>query len=257
MHKYLNRITSPIDNIPTIINTELTNKLSYDDLFLQSELSSMTLNGGPCLYRTGLWSQSIRETTVYFLLEKILGICDIDDTNSQHWNIHFSPRYIEILYNNEPILLESLEYIVVPTECTWTFEFVKNKHSKLMPFIVLHFQKAASVEWFPGCEWWDRVFESDEPIETLTCSVGTDMSDLPTQALNNAQREHERFINLTTEQQTIELNALERLKAEFNESEIKTRDEAILENKAINENPSRSQIGELRNEFPHINFSFK
>lgn len=38
--------------------------------------------------------------------------------------------------------------------------------------LVLYLRKAPSVEWFPGCEWWDRVFADDEPIDTSVCTVG-------------------------------------------------------------------------------------
>ncbi len=63
-----------------------------------------------------------------------------------------------------------------------------------------------------GCEWWDRVFVSDECIDTLTCTVSTDSDQLPAQARERAQREHDRFSGLTTEQRQAELDHLGKMK---------------------------------------------
>jgi len=74
--------------------------------------------------------------------------------------------------------------------------------------LALHLHKSASLEWFPGCEWWDRVFPFDEPIDTLTCSIHTNIDQLPQQAIQRADQEHQRFIHLPLELQEKELNHL-------------------------------------------------
>jgi hypothetical protein len=68
--------------------------------------------------------------------------------------------------------------------------------------------KDESIEIFPGCEWWDRVFVDDEPIETMTCSIDTDINQLPSQAREKAQKEYDRFSSLSVEAQQLELSSL-------------------------------------------------
>ena len=59
----------------------------------------------------------------------------------------------------------------------------------------------------PLSQWWDRVFKDDEPIETSCCSVGGDVSQLPAEARERAQRESTRFTDLSEEARREEMAA--------------------------------------------------
>ena len=122
-----------------------------------------------------------------------------------------------------------LEYFVIPGESYWRLEAlytreeivyplsdqnVKNcsgyKGRKELPFshLILHLSKALSVEWFPGCEWWSSVFIGDEEIDTSTCTVGTDTSELSKEAWLRAQKEHARFSDQSVEERENELQGV-------------------------------------------------
>ena len=122
--------------------------------------------------------------------------------------------------------------------------------------LVLHLSKALSVEWFPGCEWWSSVFIGDEEIDTSTCTVGTDTSELSKEAWLRAQREHARFSDLSVEEREKELQGLARLKKEATEAVQSYQRE---EKQALNEEPERERemLGALSAEFPHIYFGAK
>lgn len=77
---------------------------------------------------------------------------------------------------------------------------------------MLYLTKAKAVEWFPGCEWWDRVFIADECIDTLTCTVNTDCTQLPPEARERAEKEHHRFTALSKQEKEKELFQLAKLK---------------------------------------------
>jgi len=125
-------------------------------------------------------------------------------------------------------------------------------------YLVLYLQKAPSFEWFPGCEWWDRVFVGDEPIETSTCTISTDTSQLSQEARDRAQKEHERFQKLSPEQQEIEMSNLTKAKMDFLEAYQRTQDAANQEDRAIAEVPERAEMLEaLRRQFPNIDFTAK
>ena len=173
-----------------------------------------------------------------------------------------------------------LEHIIVSSECTWTVETIEDQSnqsddilfstsvtaspsslsssSRGMEYMVLHLLKAPSVEWFPGCEWWDRVFAGDEAIDTMTCSVGTDVAQLPQEAQNAAERENRRFVDLTEQQRQAEISTLIQAKQAFLDAELQTRTAAQIEHDAIEEVPERAEMLEaLRKEFPSIVFSTK
>jgi hypothetical protein len=65
---------------------------------------------------------------------------------------------------------------------------------------------------FPCFQWWDRVFTEDEPIETSCCSVGGDVSQLPIEARERAQRESNRFEGLSEEARGLEMAAMAKAK---------------------------------------------
>jgi hypothetical protein len=124
--------------------------------------------------------------------------------------------------------------------------------------LALYLWKAPSFEWFPGCEWWDRVFQGDEPIDTLSCSVGTDVNQLSQQAVEHAEREHVRFSRLSPEEMQRERDGMEKLHRAVTSAEEASRAEACEEDAAIEQVPERAAMLEsLRTEFPHISFSAK
>ena len=148
----------------------------------EAELAGMTINGGSCFSRKGYWTQTVSDVKIYLPL-RLFGEFGASRTaQDKKLKIEFLRMEISISY--ESILCLELEYIIKPAECTWMLEYIAEgmKHSsgpKRPNYLVLHLTKAPSIEWFPGCEWWDRVFVDDEPIDTLTCSIGTDVTDLP------------------------------------------------------------------------------
>jgi hypothetical protein len=56
------------------------------------------------------------------------------------------------------------------------------------------------------------VFTEDEPIETSCCSVGGDVSQLPVEARERAQRESNRFGGLSVEARGVEMAAIAQAK---------------------------------------------
>jgi tetratricopeptide (TPR) repeat protein len=172
-----------------------------------------------------------------------------------------------------------LEHIIKASECSWTIEEIStsnsaselgkdtNKNTLTGPVadadtsvlcLVLHLTKAPSYEWFPGCEWWDRVCKGDEPLDTTTCSVGADVSQLPEEARRRAERESRRFGDLTEEERSEELQRCVSAKRAFAQAESRTRQAAGAEDAAVGEVPERAEMLEaLRAEFPGIDFTAK
>ena len=121
--------------------------------------------------------------------------------------------------------------------------------------LVLHLAKTPSVEWFPGCEWWSSVFIGDEAIETTTCSVGTDGSELPPEATQRAAREHQRFVDLDDTSRREELEALMKLKRDT----VTAVQNGELElQQALAQQAGRSEmLSALSAEFPSVYFGAK
>jgi hypothetical protein len=121
---------------------------------------------------------------------------------------------------------------------------------------VLYLSKAPSVEWFPGCEWWDRVFLDDEPIDTSTCSVPPDQAhELPDEARAAAAKSHERFSQLSDAERSAELDFLSQRKKELFDAARELRD---TEEAAFREEPERREmLGALSAEFPNVFFTSK
>jgi hypothetical protein len=100
-----------------------------------------------------------------------------------------------------------LAYTVLPDESTWFTSSIDN-----VDYIAIVFSKTPPTTVFPGCEWWNQVFEEDEKIDTLTCSVGADTSQLPQHAQDRAAQEHARFQSLSAREQEEELEGIGRYK---------------------------------------------
>ena len=92
----------------------------------------------------------------------------------------------------------------------------------------------------------------------MTCSVGTDVAQLPQEAQQAAERENRRFVDLTEKQRQAEISTLIQAKQAFLDAEIQTRVAAQIEHDSIEEVPERAEMLEaLRKEFPSIAFTSK
>jgi hypothetical protein len=93
---------------------------------------------------------------------------------------------------------------------------VKNyTKSEIKECIVLHLFKSLFIQskvWTPGCEWWDRVFDGDEAIDTATCTINTDITQLPSEARYRADKEVNRFNNLSEIERDMEMKQLANMK---------------------------------------------
>jgi hypothetical protein len=245
----------------------------------------LTTNGGHCWLRRGYWSQTVADAVVHLPLALFKGrhAADAATTHDdfvvrQQWKVEFRRMAVVVTFQppssgaaspgssscsnssssgggggaGKAVTLP-LEHIIVSSECTWTLDRVGDR-----PFLVLHLSKDPSVEWFPGCEWWDRVCAGDEAIDTMTCTVGADTVQLPPEARAAAERESRRFTDLSAAQRREELDRLTRAKQGFAEAERRTRAAADEEDAAACEVPERGEMLEkLREAFPSIDFRAK
>lgn len=272
----VNRILNQINNSNNNNNDmNMKNEKKDNDIDLSifslspQEIIEMTKNGGPCWMRLGYWSQSIKETRVYLPISDLMKLsCQSNDVSlpslSSSWIVEFEKAQISIYLNipnssKECILQECLEYNINVKECIWmleSYESRNNMMNNINNYLVLYLSKVPSLEWFPGCEWWDRVLVDDEPIETMTCSIDTDITSLPLEARDRAQKEYDRFSSLSPEAQKLELSELSSTKKAFWEVLEKVKDDAELEEKAIQEVPERGALlSSLRKQFPNIDFT--
>ena len=237
--------------------------------YTESEIHYMTVNGGKCLLRKAYWSQNTTETKVYIPITYLLRDLDFEvrrdgeesleiALRAKGWKVEFLQSEVKIEHNVYGMMLwEPLEYDIKPDASMWMVESSKESGEGDM-FVVLYLHKVPSVEKFPGCEWWDRVFKADEPIDTLTCAIGTDSEDLPDHAYRRSQAEHARFMALSKEEQEKELKDLVDVRKMFGLTEERIREAAEQEDKAIEEVPERAELlNTLRKQFPNIDFTAK
>lgn len=235
----------------------------------------LTANGGHCWLRRGHWSQTVADAAVYLPVALFIGRHAAEMvTGRQQWKVEF--KRMAVIVTFQPLPSSSggsgsdggagkaatlpLEHIIVSSECTWTLDHVGGPLGSTAgrQHLVLHLSKAPSVEWFPGCEWWDRVFAGDEAIDTMTCSVGADTAQLPAEARAAAERESRRFADLSESQRREELDRLTRAKQCFVEAEQRTRMAAEEEDAAVGNVPEQAEMLEkLRETFPSIDFRAK
>ena len=218
------------------------------------EIHYMTVNGAACLLKKGFFSQTPSDATVYLNLFSLLE-CKILSQNKVGWNVVFTSNAISISHGPSGFfLVEQLEYNIKYKECIWSIESSSSNDAVL--FLVMHLTKAEPFERFPGCEWWDRVFQSDEPIDTLTCSISTDVCTLPEHAAIRAQQEHYRFMALSEQEKAAELCQLASYKKAFMRAEESVRESSQLEENAISDVPERAEmLTRMREAFPHIDFT--
>jgi hypothetical protein len=199
-------------------------KSSNDDACVDpAQFAAMTLNGGRCgPNNIAYWSQTVKETTVHIPMDRILAH-QSSDHNAQRtkWLVQFDFQHVKITSNTvaPPAVMElNLKYRVDPQNCVWMLEHGSEKSSSSGTplYLILHLSKDQNSiqEWTPGCEWWDQVCVDDlESIDTLSCSVGSDVASLPVEAQQRARKEHFRFVNdLNHRQQQQELNSLSEAK---------------------------------------------
>jgi hypothetical protein len=198
-----------------------TEHLSVEKM-IQSFPFSIMVNGGYCMMRKAAWSQSVPDATVYVPLSLFASIADQISTElskidkKSKWSVEFEPHALTVKNYGNLIFYENLEHNIVPSQCLWMLEdhleSSAGSSSTVQQVLVLYLHKAPSLEWFPGCEWWDRVFPTDEPIDTLICSIGTDVSQLPDNARQRAQKEHGLFEDLNPSAQRCALEQLQQSK---------------------------------------------
>jgi len=207
-------------------------------------------------------------------------------SSASEWKVAMRVDSVAVHYNGLCVLPpQSFEYNIIVSSSLWTLESYGPTYSNREPkrsvtgsrdsgisagdhatiatdnfegilppkhtHLVLYLQKAPSVEWFPGCEWWDRVFVDDEPIDTSTCTVPpSEMSELPHEAMLRADKSHDRFSKLTLAERDAELSYLSKRKKELFDAafELSKTEEA-----AFQEEPEREElVNALRTEFPSI-----
>lgn len=171
-----------------------------------------TVNGGLCLERTACWSQSLTDVTITIPICSIADECDI---NSANLKVDFKTNCLRVL-NLLTILLDIMITggNVIPCECTWYLSERQSdpREGSCLLLIVLSKQSPSAGIVYPGCEWWSHVFEGDERIETLTCSIGSDVQSLPQHARERRDREHARFCAMSLSKKEEELNGIKDLK---------------------------------------------
>lgn len=167
-------------------------------------------NGGFCLERTACWSQSVYDVTVTIPLESILP----DNTVlPSQIKLTFNTNNMRIFYRShcaesEIFCMNISGGSVIPRDCSWYFsncDSVALQFEQALLVVVLEKLPPHPEKTFPGCEWWSHVFEGDEKIETLTCTIGADICSLPSHALERRDKEHARFMALSKGDQKEEL----------------------------------------------------
>ena len=205
------------------VNSESETASDIADLFgktctISSSTAHLCHNGGLCLQRHAYWSQTITEISVHIpvrYIQKSLKTAEskqdlmMKDDCLSSYQLHFKVNCCEIQAQNGKIpehdeqqhrLTLCLASSIVPSESTWYHSNIDN-----IEYLVIVFYKTTPITLFPGCEWWDRVFEEDEKIDTLTCTVGASTSQLPLHAQVRAEQEHARFQALSAQEQAAEL----------------------------------------------------
>jgi hypothetical protein len=171
--------------------------------------------------RHAYWSQTVSEVSVHIPVKYIQKALKTINGHSHDFKVKckssykldFKVKSCEIQVNipgndndNHKLSL-CLAYDISSDESTWYTSRVD-----CVDYVVLVLFKATPITIFAGCEWWDRVFEEDEKIDTLTCSVGADTSQLPPHAHARAEKEHARFQALSAYEQQQELDAIKTYK---------------------------------------------
>jgi hypothetical protein len=228
------------------------------------------VNGGWCCQRSGFWSQSVAEVVVSLPTLSLRAACkslfpDLDPAlplSKSSLEIKFHPQSVSILSSPplcspQCLLHLPLLHVITPSACLWSLE---THHQRL--FLVLYLTKSLSHSRLspptPGAEWWESICEDDERIDTLLCTIGSNLSELPSHAKERAEREHRRFQSLSSHEQDTEQQHLMALKEQFAVSLQRTEVEREGEERTMREVPERAEfLRKLRSEFPQIAFVSK
>jgi hypothetical protein len=188
---------------------------------------------------------------------------DAPPLSTSSLNVEFQPRLISILASPplsappQCLIHLPLLHSITPSACLWCLE---THHQQL--FLVLYLTKSfphtQPTPPLPGAEWWESICEDDERIDTLLCTIGSNLSELPPHAQERAQREHQRFQSLSSLEQETERQHLVGLKKQFAVSLERTEAEREGEERTMREVPERAEfLRKLRSEFPQIAFVSK
>ena len=202
-----NEVESPC-SAPPPLRTSQSQRLDVEEL-------SMMHNGGRCLLRRGRWTQTIQDVTVYLPYDLLA-----EPGPDVRIEVRLCPEVVYMRACGERCDSEwqklPLTRSVLPDESSWFLLPGRGQEQGLDKgqggWVVLLLRKAPPEEIYAGSEWWECVFEGDEKIDTLTCTVGADVSSLPLHALQRAEKEHARFMSLEAEEQQREQVALTDLK---------------------------------------------
>ena len=191
-------------------------------------------NGGKCWDRRGFWSQTVSDVTVHLPLDNLIQALsdsdtewpvDISPSSSSSWSVSFKPSSITIRYSHlptQPMTLQ-LKHKIHPADCLWSLrsntassDILPNNSSKSSSWLILELSKDLTlpddVQWHPGVEWWSCVFIGDETIDTVSCTIGSDISQLPEDAQRRAEQEHQAFMSMSPAEQEKARNALIEMK---------------------------------------------
>lgn len=233
---------------------------------LQLELfPELTHNGGWCCQRQGLWSQSVNEVLVYLPEQYIQSALKLvnpeygmsSPLQKSEIKVEFQSNSVSVLSFMGSVLFLNLCLFkqIDPSNSFWCLE-----HHNSFLFLVLYLQKVFPVTDtpLPGMEWWECVCDGDERIDTLLCTIGTNVTELPFHAKIRAEKEHQRYLNLSSTDQEKEIQYLIQMKQEFSKSMERTALERENEELSMEEIPERAELlRQLREEFPHISFVSK
>lgn len=246
-------------------NRELSNTENY---IPNTDILYLTHNGGKCLSNQAFWSQTTSDLKIFYPLKCLILLLNekelLNNSNNKFiiklFKIEFKMNCLNFYYSNQLIRTMLLRGSISIGSSTWMMESVQTafsvstatvtneEMSLIHTGISIHLDKAVSVrEWSPGIEWWDSVFLDDKDrIDTTTCSIGSDVDQLPDAAIRRGEKQQEYFNQLTSNQQSLYMNDLTKLLQDSRCSP------------AVNhsDNNMEPMLNALRTEFPDKKFFF-
>ena len=141
-----------------------------------ADISALTINGGRLSAIDGYWSQNKVETKLTIPLDRLVASADRQyltrtTTSSletvtpfQLSKVEFEEMGLRIFFNNSCLFDLELEYVIIPSLCSWQVD--KVPPSSTYEYLIIYLTKQQSYEKFEGCEYWDRVFRVEDPIAT-------------------------------------------------------------------------------------------
>lgn len=132
----------------------------------------MSVNGGRCWMRKGLWSQTVTDVIVFLplyivYLELYAEEGDRTTTDLTH-NYRLLGKNLKVVFKNHSITISisistesdrsitiDLEHAVISSECTWTLD-LDSDPTLDSGDLIIYLSKAPKFEWFPGQEVRDH-----------------------------------------------------------------------------------------------------